>query len=51
MGSEDFAKKVIDINQNYEEYQVKTENAFDAVMHKDENWEIESQKLENLYTN
>ena len=47
----DFAKKVISIHQNYDEYQIKTQNAFDAVMTKGENWEQESLKLFNLYTN
>ena len=47
----DFAKKIISIHQNYDEYQVKTQNAFDAVMTKGENWEQESLKLFNLYTN
>ena len=47
----DFAKKVILIHQNYDEYQIKTQNAFDAVMNKGENWEQESLKLLNLYTN
>ena len=47
----DFAKKVILIHQNYDEYQVKTQNAFDAVMNKGENWEQESLKLFNLYVN
>ena len=47
----DFAKKIISIHQNYDEYQVKTQNAFDAVMNKGENWEQESLKLFNLYAN
>ncbi|WP_081817025.1 glycosyltransferase family 4 protein [Polaribacter sp. Hel_I_88] len=47
----DFAEKVISIHQNYDEYQIKTQNAFDAVMNKGENWEKESLKLFNLYTN
>ena len=47
----DFAKKVILIHQNYDEYQIKTQNAFDAVMNKGENWEQESLKLFNLYAN
>ena len=47
---EDFSDKVIDIHQNYDQYQIKTENAFNAVMHKDENWEAESAKLLSLYT-
>ncbi|WP_083187091.1 glycosyltransferase [Polaribacter vadi] len=47
----DFAKKVISIHQNYDEYQIKTQNAFDAVMTKGENWEQESLKLFNLYAN
>jgi len=47
----DFAEKIILIHQNYDEYQIKTENAFDAVMNKEENWEQESLKLINLYTN
>ncbi|MGY8911235.1 MAG: glycosyltransferase, partial [Flavobacteriales bacterium] len=47
----DFAEKVILIHQNYDEYQIKTQNAFDAVMNKGENWEQESLKLFNLYTN
>lgn len=48
--AEDFSEKVIDIHQNYDQYQIKTENAFNAVMHKDENWEAESAKLLSLYT-
>lgn len=47
----DYAKKVISIHQNHDDYQVKTQNAFDAVMNKGENWEQESLKLLNLYTN
>lgn len=47
----DFAEKVISIHQNYDEYQIKTQNAFDAVMNKEENWEQESLKLFNLYAN
>jgi glycosyltransferase involved in cell wall biosynthesis len=47
----DFAEKVISIHQNYDEYQIKIQNAFDAVMSKGENWEQESLKLFNLYTN
>ena len=47
----DFAEKVISIHQNYDEYQIKTQNAFDAVMNKGENWEQESLKLFNLYAN
>ncbi len=47
----DFAKKIISIHQNYDEYQIKTQNAFDAVMTKGENWEQESLKLFNLYAN
>ena len=47
----DFAEKVILIHQNYDEYQIKTQNAFDAVMNKGENWEQESLKLFNLYAN
>ena len=47
----DFAEKVISIHQNYDEYQIKTKNAFDAVMNKGENWEQESLKLFNLYVN
>jgi len=46
----DFAKKVVDIYQNYSKYQLKTENAFNAVMQKNENWEAESIKLLSLYT-
>ncbi|EAQ42047.3 glycosyl transferase group 1 [Polaribacter sp. MED152] len=45
----DFAKKVVDIYQNYSTYQLKTENAFNAVMQKNENWEAESIKLLSLY--
>lgn len=48
--AKDFSEKVIDIHQNYNQYQIKTENAFNAVMHKDENWEAESAKLLSLYT-
>ncbi len=48
--SNDFAKKVVDIYQNYSKYQLKTENAFNAVMQKNENWEAESIKLLSLYT-
>ncbi|KOY50527.1 Glycosyl transferase group 1 [Polaribacter dokdonensis DSW-5] len=48
--AEDFSEKVIDIRQNYDQYQIKTENAFNAVMHKDENWEAESAKILSLYT-
>jgi len=47
----DFAEKVISIHQNYDEYQIKTQNAFDAVMNKGENWEQESLKLFSLYAN
>ena len=48
--SNDFAKKVVDIYQNYSTYQLKTENAFNAIMQKNENWEAESIKLLSLYT-
>lgn len=47
--AKDFSKKVIDIFQNYDTYQQKTENAFKAVMDKGENWEAESEKLLSLY--
>ena len=47
--SNDFSKKVIEIYQNYEAYQVRAENAFEAVMYKGENWENESVKLLRLY--
>lgn len=43
-----FAEKIIDIYYNKDAYQHKVENAYQAVMTK-ENWEIESQKLINLY--
>ena len=35
----EFAEKVISIHQNYDAYQIKTQNAFEAVMNKEENWE------------
>lgn len=47
--TKDFSKKVINIYQNYEAYQQKTENAFEAVMYREENWEFESKKLVSLY--
>lgn len=47
----DFAEKVILIQENYQSYQNKTLNAFDAVMNKGENWEQESIKLLSLYNN
>lgn len=49
--ADDFAKKVIDIHQNYKEYQQKASNALDAVLNKGENWEDESEKLLSLYQN
>jgi glycosyltransferase involved in cell wall biosynthesis len=48
---QDFAKKVIEIYQNYEKYQEKTLNAFDAVINKEENWENTSKELIKLYQN
>ncbi|WP_438988835.1 glycosyltransferase [Polaribacter sp.] len=47
----DFAKKIILIHQNYDVFQDKTINAFNAVMKNKENWENESLKLINLYSN
>ncbi|WP_299665164.1 glycosyltransferase [uncultured Polaribacter sp.] len=49
--ADDFAMKVIDIFMNYSIYKAKTENAYNAVINKGENWETESQKLLNLYDN
>ncbi len=46
-----FANKVISIHKNYDTFQSKTTNAFDAVMNKAENWENESLKLVSLYIN
>lgn len=46
----DFASKVVDIYTNYNILQQKTENAYNAVLEK-ENWELESQKLIDLYNN
>ena len=47
----DFTKKVISIHKNYDVYQTKSQNAYDAVMNKGENWENESIKLVSLYNN
>ncbi len=47
--SVDFAKEVIHAYHNYENLVHKTENAFDAVMNKGENWETESLKIIELY--
>jgi glycosyltransferase involved in cell wall biosynthesis len=49
--SDDFAEKIIDIYENYDAYQLKTENAFNAVKNRGENWENESIKLLELYNN
>ncbi len=49
--SNDFANKIIDIYHNYDAYQQKIENAFDAIINKGENWENESKKLLDLYKN
>lgn len=45
----DFSLKVISIFQNKEAFKFKTENAYNAVMDKGENWETESEKLIQLY--
>ena len=47
----DFAEKVIEIFKKYDRFQDKTNNAYDAVMNKGENWDNESLKLVSLYTN
>lgn len=47
--SNDFAEKIIDIYKNFDVYQLKTENAFNAVKNRGENWENESVKLLELY--
>ena len=47
----DFAKKVIFIHKNVDACQAKTQNAYNAVMDKGENWEKESIKLVSLYDN
>ena len=49
--SDDFAEKIIDIYKNYDVYQLKTENAFNAVKNRGENWENESLNLLELYNN
>lgn len=46
----DFAEKVVMIYENEDKLSSKKENAFEAVMHKGENWEEESKKLHSLYT-
>lgn len=45
----DFSQKVIDLKENYNKYAYKTENAFEAVYQKSENWETESIKLNEMY--
>ena len=47
--SKDFALKVINAYDNYENLKYKTKNAYSAVMEKGENWDEESLKLINLY--
>ena len=45
----DFSDKVIEAFTNFESIRSKTENAFNAVMEKGENWDTESLKLIDLY--
>ena len=46
----DFANKVCMIHNERKKYLYKIKNAFDAVMFKGENWEQESEKLIELYS-
>ena len=45
----DFSDKVIEAFTNFESIRSKTENAYNAVMEKGENWDTESLKLIDLY--
>ena len=49
--SQDFSDKVVSAYHNYDSLQYKVNNAYDAVMNSDENWDTESQKLIKLYKN
>ncbi len=49
--SDDFSSKVIHAYDNFDQLKTLTENAFDAVMKNDENWDSESLKLVELYNN
>jgi len=47
----DFSEKIIEAFTNFDGIRYKTENAFNAIMQKGENWDTESLKLIDLYDN